>query len=304
MSYAGKRVFVTGDRGFVGRHLVHALRERGADVTGYDIVDGYDVLDQSGLVRRLLRAAPDVVFHLAAQAFVPVGYEAPKDTFAVNAQGTVNLLEALRDLVRPCAVVVVTSDKVYEPSRRVHDEESALGGHCPYSASKAAAEMVVTAYREGFFAPGHEIAVATARAGNIIGGGDAGRGRLVPNAIRALKAGQPIPVFNPRATRPWQYVEDVVQGYLRLGEALMGDGRADYAVAWNFGPDEERSVVEVVEALIAEWGYGSWEVKPTTLREVEALHISSARARALLGWHPCWSFEAAIRETAAWYRKN
>jgi CDP-glucose 4,6-dehydratase len=281
---------------------VAALKSRGAIVSGYSL-PRYDVRDREQLSTMLATFRPHVVFHLAAQAMVPIGFEQPYQTIETNVMGVTNLLDGLYCLGRPCAVVVVTSDKVYLPrGDHAHVETDHLGGHDPYASSKAAAELIVGAYRTGFFAPDHEIAVATARAGNVIGGGDWGHGRLIPNAVRALKLGRPIPVWNAAATRPWQYVSDVIDGYLRLGDALMSPFRADYCEAWNFGPSEEHTVKEVVEAVIEAWGSGSWEAQATKLRETTALHIDSGKARRRLGWEPQWSFPEAIKDTIRWYK--
>lgn len=308
-AYAGKSVLVTGSAGFKGRWLCRVLRELGADVAGFDIIEsiGDDVRCLRRIDRAIRAAQPDFVFHLAAQAFVPVGFTHPVATFETNAMGTVNLLEALRGLQKPCAVVIVTSDKVFgSGGPEAYIEDDYLFGNCPYSASKVAAETAVAAYRKGYFAPEHRVAVATARAGNVIGGGDAGAGRLIPNAIRALQAGKPIPVYNPVAVRPWQYIEDVIHGYLLLGAALASAPtpveRAHYAGAWNFGPEQSHTTLQVVEAVIREWGSGSWEQVKTDLRETNILRIDSTKARLMLGWKQHWSFEDAIRETVRQYK--
>lgn len=307
--YTGKRVFVTGGCGFKGRALVTELERLGAHSIIYDIVMSLqdDVRNFDRLRKRLQETRPDIVFHLAAQAFVSVGYEQPKLTWETNVNGTLNVLESLRVIDRPCALVVVTSDKIYGATSKPATEATPLVGHCPYSASKTAAEMAVEAYRDGFFLPQQDIAVATARAGNVIGGGDWGVGRLIPNAVRALRAGKPIQAWNPSAVRPWQFISDVISGYLRLGERLMIGSRGDrwqYATAWNFGPDQSRTVREVIERVIKEWGSGTWKDcrATTTLREVSELRIDSSEARTRLGWRPRWSFERAVRETIEWYK--
>lgn len=299
--YRGARVLVTGHTGFKGRHLLQALRNLGAEVGGFSLPND-DVRNLPRLVQYVDRLRPRFVFHLAAQAFVPRGYEDPITTFSTNTIGTANVLEALRLAGRPCAVVIVTTDKVYVPKSSPHVEEDPLGGRDPYSASKAAAEAVVTAYRDGFFAPTHEIAVATARAGNVIGTGDFGLGRLVPNCARALRAGEPIQAWNPNAVRPWQHVEDVIDGYMLLGAALAGKSRGFYCVPWNFGPGRHATVKEVIEEVIHAWGSGTWEHQPTTLREVADLRIDSTKARMMLGWCPKWSFEEMIAKTIRWYK--
>ncbi len=313
-AYGGKRVLVTGDLGFKGTWLVRSLKALGATVDGFDIKReaapwwrcedirlGWSVRD--AIMRGL--TGPDIVFHLAAQAFVPVGFHEPKLTFETNAQGTVNLLEALRLANRPCAVVVVTTDKVYGEGGPF-GEGDRLVPRCPYSASKIAAEHAVEVYRDAYFR-GNKIAVATARAGNVIGGGDWGEGRLIPNAVRALRSGKPIPVYDPASVRPWQYVEDVIDGYLRLGAALVaeqGRGPSPFASAFNFGPTEHRTVGEVVGALLAEWGDGTWERQRVEMHEARVLRINSHKARSLLGWAPKFTLAEAIRETVRWYHET
>jgi len=299
--YNGKRVLVTGHTGFKGTWLVKSLENLGAQVTGFSLPD--DIRSRIALRSCVARTKPEFVFHLAAQAFVPVGFKDPIETFETNTLGTANLLEALRIADRPCTCIIVTTDKCYARGGfEAHGEADPLGGHCPYSASKAAAEHVVTAYRDGFFAPEHRIQVATARAGNVIGGGDWGEGRLVPNAIRALLAGKPVPVFNPGAVRPWQYVEDVIDGYLRLGAALAQD--LAFLGSWNFGPIEHHSVMEVVTAIINEWGSGMWDLVKTDLREIDHLRIDSFDARSRLLWDPKYDFDRMIKTTVAWYKEK
>jgi CDP-glucose 4,6-dehydratase len=301
-AYANRRVLVTGHAGFKGTWLMAKLHELGAEAHGFSLPDD-DVRNFDGLHRAVRFLRPHFVFHLAAQALVPVSFKEPLRTIETNVLGTANLLEALRREGRPCAVVVVTSDKCYLPCRhRDHVESDHLGGHDPYAASKASAEFVVTAYRDGFFAPKHGIAVATARAGNVIGGADWAQDRLIPNAIRALVRREPVKVWNPDATRPWQYVTDVIDGYLRLGAALASANHAHFCEAWNFGPDESHTVREVVEQVIAAWGSGNWVHEPTALRETFELRVDSTKARTLLKWAPQIPFGEAIRRTVDWYK--
>lgn len=301
--YHGAKVLVTGHAGFKGTHLSVALEALGATVYGYDRVNDHDVRDAVKLVETLARIEPDFVFHLAAQAFVPVGWEDPLTTFQTNAQGTVNLLEALRRWHGVCSVVVVTTDKVYGEGnggglfQYAFHETDPLVGLCPYSSSKVAAEHAVAAYRA--LLPRKRI--ATARAGNVVGPGDWGRGRLVPNAVRALHSGIPIPVFHEGSVRPWQYVEDVIDGYLRLGAALHRGG-ADFEGPFNFGPEKHHTVREVVERVLDCWGSGSWAKVETPLHEVNELRVASVKARHLLGWRPRWSFDEMIEKTIKWYR--
>ena len=301
-AYADRKVFVTGHSGFKGQHLIARLRQLGAETHGYSLPE-HDVRNYRQLRKAIHGAEPDFVFHLAAQAFVPCGYTAPLTTYETNVLGTVNLLEAVRHLHHRCAVVVVTTDKVYGSGEDTHHEDSLLIPHCPYSASKIAAEHAVSTYRDSYDLLSRGIAVATARAGNVIGPGDWGEGRLVPNAVRALRKGEPIRVFNPYAIRPWQYVSDVIDGYLRLGAKLAREPER-YATAWNFGPNEHHSVREVVEQIMKAWVSGVWVHTPTELRETLELRINSIKAREELDWYPRWEFEAMISETISWYKEH
>ncbi len=303
--YRGASVLVTGSAGFVGSHLCRRLAELGARVARFDLVHGDDVCDSASL-RPYIESAPRFVFHLAAQALVPEGYRSPRFTLYTNAFGTATLLEALRRWhAGPCAVVVVTTDKVYGWTPIPAGEGAILAGTCPYSASKVMAERAVECYRRAFFEPkGHRIAVATARAGNIVGPGDrAGIGRLVPDAVTALRAGRPVPVFHPKAVRPWQAIWDLVEGYTRLGAALAGPAAWAYTEPFNFGPKEHHTVIEVVEEVIKAWGSGTWQLVPRDLHEVDELRISSSKASLLLGWEPRWSFEDMITATVNAYKK-
>jgi CDP-glucose 4,6-dehydratase len=267
-----------------------------------------DVRDRDGLVAEVRAAQPSVVFHLAAKALVRRAYEEPRETFETNVMGTVNILEAARACPSVRAVVIVTSDKVYEnrETGEAFRETDPLGGRDPYGASKACADIVTSSYRESFFENG--AAVASVRAGNVIGGGDWAPDRIIPDSVRALVAGEPIVVRNPDAIRPWQHVLEPLSGYLRLGELLLRDGRR-YAEAWNFGPTQERSdqpVRWVVERFLAEWGAGSWTTPPTTEgqpHEAQRLSLDSAKAREQLGWKPVWDPPTAVQRTASWYRE-
>jgi CDP-glucose 4,6-dehydratase len=255
------------------------------------------------------------VFHLAAQALVRLSYELPIETIQTNVTGTANLLEAVRQAGRPCAVVVVTSDKCYENREWVYGyrEDEAMGGHDVYSMSKGAAELVTSSYRRSFFHPAmlakHGVAVASARAGNVVGGGDWAKDRIVPDAIGALAEGRPIPVRNPSGVRPWQHVLEPLGGYLLLGARLAGigaDAPERFCEAWNFGPriEDARPVRDVVEALIAAWGSGSWDDRhdPAAPHEAGLLRLSIDKAQARLGWTPRWRFEETFRRTVEWYR--
>ena len=322
-SYQGKRVLVTGHTGFKGAWLCEWLLALGAEVTGYSLSapTSPSLFDQLGLAQRLthlegdilepskLRAAiaqaqPDFLFHLAAQPLVRASYADPVRTFDVNVLGTVQVLEALRSLTKPCAAVCVTTDKCYENREWLYGyrEEDPLGGHDPYSASKAAAEIVIASYRKSFFTGG-PVRVASARAGNVIGGGDWAVDRIVPDSIRALSARQPIAVRNRHATRPWQHVLEPLSGYLWLGARLAA--AESFASAFNFGPshDADRTVGELVTELLRHWP-GHWDDRtdPHAPHEAGRLQLATDKAHALLGWSPAWGFAEAVGATISWYR--
>ena len=255
---------------------------------------------------------PDFVFHLAAQPLVRESYKRARETFGVNAMGTLNLLEALRDCAKPCAAVFVTTDKCYENREWFHGyrETDALGGCDPYSASKAAAELIIGSYRHSFFKD-HPVKIASARAGNVIGGGDWAVDRIVPDCIRALQKNQPIPVRNRHATRPWQHVLDPLSGYLWLGVNLAAPKLRHSELfqltgAFNFGPDRDanRTVKELVEEVLRSWP-GRWVDKtdPKAPQEAGLLQLSTDKAAALLRWFPVWSFPDALGHTVQWYRQ-
>ena len=285
--YSGRRVLVTGHTGFKGAWLCEWLLGLGAEVHGLALPALkpslffalelerrmkhaiQDIRNAHELEHAIRELRPDFIFHLAAQALVRVSYREPVPTFATNALGTANLLEAVRVANLPCTVVVVTTDKCYENDGRSKNfkESDSLGGHDPYSASKAAAELVVASYRDAFFSHGADVALASARAGNVVGGGDWAEDRIVPDCIRALSAGKPIPVRNPGFTRPWQHVLEPLSGYLLLGAKLEEARRkksvaeiARFAQAFNFGPepDANRTVRELVEEVLRYWP-GAWE---------------------------------------------
>ena len=328
-AYRGRRVLVTGHTGFKGSWLSLWLRELGAEVTGFALAPPPgpshfqicdlprfledrlgDVRDTRALTETLSEARPEIVFHLAAQALVRDSYDAPQATFEVNVGGTVNVLEAVRHCEGVRAVVVVTSDKCYENRELGHAyaETDMLGGHDPYSASKAAAELVVSAYRRSFFSVGRpRVRVASVRAGNVIGGGDWGNARLVPDCVRALTAGRPIVLRNPRSVRPWQHVLEPISGYLHLGARLLdADGDPAFEEAFNFGPlrDQHRTVEEIARGLVRIWGSGAVELAPSdgaAPHEAHLLHLDCAKAARVLGWHARLDVDATARWTAAWY---
>jgi CDP-glucose 4,6-dehydratase len=340
--FQGRRVLVTGHTGFKGAWLSLWLRELGASVAGfaldpptepnlYDIVrarvfpGGGTGHDARGDIRELpsvegvLRECePEVIFHLAAQPLVRLSYEEPLATLATNVMGTAHLLEAVRRRGAPCTVIVVTSDKCYENREWefAYRENDPLGGHDVYSMSKGAAELVAAAWRRSFFqaSAGNAVRVATARAGNVIGGGDFARDRILPDAVAALAAGRPVRVRNPNATRPWQHVLECLGGYLclaaRLARAPEGEERLRLESAFNFGPGPgaNRPVRELITGFLGHWPGGRWEdmsgqigVQP---HEAAQLNLAIDKAAALLGWAPVWTFEKAVERTAEWYRRQ
>jgi CDP-glucose 4,6-dehydratase len=354
-TYRGRRVLVTGHTGFKGAWLAEWLLSLGAEVTGFALPPPTvpALFEQLGLAGRLrhglgdvrdlaaVRAAveearPEFVFHLAAQSLVRLSYQQPVETYATNVMGTVNVLEAVRLAGRPCSVVAVTTDKCYENKEWVHSyrEEDPMGGHDPYSSSKGAAEIAIAAYRRSFFsAAGSPVRVASARAGNVIGGGDWAADRIVPDCIRALQRGASIPVRNKIATRPWQHVLEPLSGYLWLGVALAAGrpeevgaegvgsqgsgvsrrGKTDgfrfppaaYAGAFNFGPaiTSNRTVAELVQEVVRHWP-GRWEDRsdPRAVHEAGLLNLSADKAFHLLQWRPVWGFAETIARTVEWYR--
>lgn len=329
--WCGRRVLVTGHTGFKGTWLSVWLHDLGATVAGFSLaapttpsmfeaVGAGSLLTQTiADIRHLdgLRAAtaafrPEIVFHLAAQAIVRASYADPITTFSTNVQGTANLLEACRDVRGLSAVVVCTSDKCYENDERgrAFREADRLGGRDPYSASKACAEMVTTAYRQSFFSPErhrqHGVAVASVRAGNVIGGGDWAADRILPDAARAFSAGHPLVVRNPRARRPWQFILEPLSGYLALARALVEQGPT-YAAAWNFGPfdDQVWRVDEVAETFRLAWGAEARILIDDVgdgKHEAGVLRLDSSRAAALLGWRPRLGVAAALAQSADWYK--
>lgn len=327
--WAGKRVLVTGHTGFKGSWLVLWLSQLGARIMGVGLEPKTtpnlfgelalmkrmehhhvaDIRDLDAIIDVANDFRPQVVFHLAAQPLVRESYRDPLGTWAINVQGSLHVLEALKFLKQPCAVVMVTTDKVY--ANREWDygyrEEDRLGGHDPYSASKAAAELAIASWRASFCGDGaHQtsnLAIATARAGNVIGGGDWAEDRIVPDAVRALAASQPIPVRRPEATRPWQHVLEPLGGYLLLAERLAADG--NYANTFNFGPllESNRPVRELVEAALQHWP-GDWQdlSDPAAPHEAGRLHLQIDKAHHQLGWQPRWDFATTVARTVGWYR--
>lgn len=325
--WRGRTVLVTGHTGFKGSWLCEMLLARGSEIHGLALapdsspsslftqlnlaarMDHHvaDIRDAGAVAKRVSAVRPHVVLHLAAQSLVRTSYREPVETWATNVLGTVHLLEAVRMLDAPCAVVVVTTDKVYDNREWEHPyrETDALGGHDPYSASKACTELVVTSYRKSFFAASG-VQLATARAGNVIGGGDWAEDRILPDLARAFQSGRTLEIRNSYAVRPWQHVLDPLSGYLRLAEVLSGPDGARYATSFNFGPEttDHHTVGEVVNAACEYWT-GTWRdaSDPDAPHEAGRLSLSIERARSILGWMPRWDFARAISETTAWYRR-
>jgi CDP-glucose 4,6-dehydratase len=266
-----------------------------------------DIRDRDSLLRSMQAQQPEIVIHMAAQPLVRLSYKDPVATFETNVMGTVNLLEAVRATPSVRAVVNVTTDKCYENREWVwgYREDESMGGHDPYSSSKGCAELVTSAYRRSFF-HGHDVALASARAGNVIGGGDWAVDRLVPDILRAFEQGRPVVVRNPRSTRPWQHVLEPLSGYLVLAQQLAGDRANDYAEAWNFGPQDEdaRSVQYIVERMTAAWGgSATWQTDDTRHpHEAAYLKLDTSKARARLQWQSRWRLDQALLAIVDWHR--
>ena len=322
--WAGKRVLLTGHTGFKGSWLAIWLTQMGADVTGValrpstspslytlaslsDRLDSryIDICSRAELRTVVTEVKPDILFHLAAQPLVRASYHRPVATFETNIMGTVNLLDALRDSSSVRVAVMITTDKVYRNDEHVfpYRESDALGGHDPYSASKAASEIVISSYRDSYFAE-RDVAIASARAGNVIGGGDWSADRLIPDAVRAWQSGGCLDIRRPEAVRPWQHVLEPLFGYLSLAERLWDD--RSKAGAYNFGPEpgEASSVRDVIE--LARQAFGSGEMRfgaeAVGLHEAGLLSLEIAKARAILKVRPRWPLRTSVERTMAWYR--
>ena len=326
--YRGKRVLVTGHTGFKGSWLCEWLLALGADVYGFskDIPTRPALYSQLHLARRIKmdmrgdirdRAAvtaaiesvrPDFVFHLAAQPLVRLSYEQPVETFDTNVMGTVHVLEALRALKNTCNAVMITTDKCYEnrETKRPYREDDPMGGYDPYSCSKGCDELVISSYRRSFFnSPDSPVWIASARAGNVIGGGDWAKDRIVPDCFRAIQRGEAIPVRNKVSTRPWQHVLEPLSGYLTLGAALVARKNHEQVVGgFNFGPDPaaNRTVKDLVTELLKHTK-GTWVDRsdPKAVHEAGLLNLDIRKARKVLGWNPRWNFEETIAKVAEWY---
>lgn len=330
-TFSGKKVFVTGHTGFKGSWLCEWLLGLGAQVTGMalppptapalfdqidlrsriDHIEG-DIGDLEAVRNAVDASDPEFVFHLAAQPLVRRSYAQPVETYATNVMGTIHVMEALRLRAKPCVAVIVTTDKCYENKEWLHGyrEEDPMGGYDPYSSSKGAAELAIAAYRRSFFSADGPVKLASARAGNVIGGGDWAEDRIVPDCIRALERNEPILVRNRMATRPWQHVLEPIGGYLTLAAALAGAHgfsfpAQTYATAFNFGPrlDSNRMVAELVTEVLEHWP-GTWEdrTEASAVHEAKLLNLATDKAFHLLGWQPRWDFHRTVAETVRWYR--
>lgn len=326
--YRGKRVLVTGHTGFKGSWLCEWLLGLGAEVFGFSNgvptkpalftqlrlakriardIRG-DVRDKAAVRAAVSSVKPDFIFHLAAQPLVRLSYRRPLETFDANVMGTAHVLDACRFLKKPCSAVCITTDKVYENNEkgRPFKEDDAFGGYDPYSASKGACEIVISSYRRSFFnSPEANVWIASARAGNVIGGGDWAADRIIPDCFRAIQKGEAIPVRNKVSTRPWQHVLEPLSGYLTLGAALAR--RKDFAAVasgFNFGPDpkDNRTVKAVVEELLKH-AKGRWEDRsdPNAVHEAGLLNLDIRKAAKVLGWKPTWDFAMTIKTVAEWY---
>ncbi len=328
--YQGKRVLVTGHTGFKGSWLALWLKELGAEVVGYSLEPPTDpnffeatglekvithilgdIRDEEKLISIFREFKPEFVFHLAAQPLVRLSYKEPRLTYETNVMGTVNILEAVRETASVRAAVIVTSDKCYENREWVYGyrEIDPMGGYDPYSSSKGCAELIVAAYIRSFFNEerhdGHRVTVASVRAGNVIGGGDWGEDRLIPDCVRSLSRGEAVIIRNPDGVRPWQYILEPLSGYLWLGAKMHAQG-SEFSGAWNFGPGEEDilTVREIVELVIKLWRKGACRIDTADHpHEAKLLKLDCSKAHSFLNWISAYNVYKAMEETVAWYRR-
>ena len=324
--YRGKKVLVTGHTGFKGGWLVSWLKLLGANVIGFAlppetepnlfsaarVAEGMtsvfgDIRDLPALSAVFKQHCPEIVIHNAAQPLVRRSYRQPVETYATNVMGTVHVLEAARHTPSVRALVVVTSDKCYDNREWFwgYREADAMGGHDPYSSSKGAAELVTAGYRKSFFSQNGRAGVGSARAGNVIGGGDWSEDRLVPDIVRGISSGEPVVIRCPQSVRPWQHVLEPVRGYLILAQRLFEDGRA-HADGWNFGPRDEDAipVSDLANRMVSLWGKGELKIEldPTAVHEAQYLRLNCDKARTQLGWRPLLTLDEALAWTVEWYR--
>ncbi len=321
--YRGSRVLITGHTGFKGSWMAYWLNELGADVSGISLDPDtqpnhwdelnlavgdqrLDIRDAERLTAAIETIRPDFVFHLAAQPLVRRSYRDPIDNWSSNVMGTAHVLEACRHVDSIQAIVAVTTDKIYANDERTqgYRESDPLGGHDPYSASKAACELLIDSYRKAFFSENDWPLLASARAGNVIGGGDWSEDRLIPDLVRSVTESELLLIRSPDATRPWQHVLDCLAGYLLLGQRLL-EKRREFAEAWNFGPRSEanRTVAEVLSALQEYWPDLKWErTDDPQPHEATLLYLNNQKANEILNWRPVWSLDQALQATADWYR--
>jgi CDP-glucose 4,6-dehydratase len=324
--FEGKKVIITGHTGFKGSWLTLWLNRFGAQITGialdpitsddaYHALNGIslcndlrqDINDFKRVYEIVQHTQPEVIFHLAAQPLVLESYEDPLYTFCTNIIGTANILEACRKTNSVKVIVIVTSDKCYENKEHIgaYNENDRLGGLDPYSSSKACAELVVHSYRESFFKSNKGLSLASVRAGNVIGGGDWAKNRIIPDSIISLKRNHPIEVRNPNAVRPWQYVLEPLGGYLLLAAKMLSEP-GKYSEAWNFGPGQDKihTVSALVDEIVKQWGLGSWKKSETENNKHEAglLSLDISKSRSKLKWNPVLSFEESVKMTIDWYK--
>ena len=322
-AFKGRKVLLTGHTGFKGSWLALWLQQLGAEVVGLALLPDtqpshwnllklgiedhqVDIRDYVAVQKVVAQVEPEIVFHLAAQALARRSYVDPLTTWATNVQGTAHVLEACRHAASVRAIVAVTTDKCYENQEWLwgYRENDRLGGHDPYSASKAGAELVAASYRQSYFGKEGAPLLATARAGNVIGGGDWSEDRLIPDMVRASARGESVEIRSPNATRPWQHVLESLSGYLLLGQRLL-QKQQRFAEAWNFGPDESgnQPVSAVLSRLTQSWGELRWHVTGAPQsHEAGLLQLDSTKARTLLQWLPVWGLDEGLRQTANWYR--
>lgn len=324
--WQGKKVFLTGHTGFKGSWLSLWLSSMGAQVKGFALApptrpalfveagvavgmesDKGDIRDLPAITRSMTSFNPDVLIHMAAQPLVRLSYREPVETYAINVMGTLHVLEAARQCSNLRAIVNVTTDKCYENREWEwgYREDEPMGGHDPYSNSKGCVELITSAYRNSFFNDPQGPAIASGRAGNVIGGGDWAEDRLVPDILRAFEQGRPVTIRNPKSTRPWQHVLEPLSGYLVLAEHLWSHGQR-FAQGWNFGPKDEdaRPVEWILDHMVHTWGEGAhWQLdQDPQLHEANSLKLDISKARAHLQWAPSWSLETALARIVTWHR--